>query len=194
MAIRGTASTGFRAPSLQQQHYASSSTIGVIVPPATTTQLYPVQLLPPDNPAAIALGAKPLRPEKSTNYSVGLVAQPISRMNVRSFITSHASGQAVPAGKLATVRGIAFDGGDGIASVEFSSDGGTSWRTAKLGEDLGKFSFREWSLEITPAGKGRADWKVRAVNRTGQSQPMDPLWNPAGYMRNVVETVSVEIA
>jgi iron complex outermembrane receptor protein len=54
----------------------------VIVPPATTTQLYPVQLLPPDNPAAIALGAKPLRPEKSTNYSVGLVAQPLSRMNV----------------------------------------------------------------------------------------------------------------
>ncbi|MBO9546322.1 MAG: TonB-dependent receptor [Caulobacter sp.] len=82
LAIRGTASTGFRAPSLQQQHYASSSTIGVIVPPATTTQLYPVQLLPPDNPAAIALGAKPLRPEKSVNYSVGLVAQPISRMNV----------------------------------------------------------------------------------------------------------------
>jgi iron complex outermembrane receptor protein len=82
LAIRGTASTGFRAPSLQQQHYASSSTIGVIVPPATTTQLYPVQLLPPDNPAAIALGAKPLRPEKSTNYSIGLVAQPLRRMNV----------------------------------------------------------------------------------------------------------------
>lgn len=119
---------------------------------------------------------------------------PISRMNVRSFITSHASGQAVPAGKPVTVRGIAFDGGDGIASVEFSSDGGASWRTANLGEDLGKFSFREWSIEITPAAKGRADWKVRAVNRTGQSQPMDPLWNPAGYMRNVVESVSVEIA
>lgn len=82
LAVRGTASTGFRAPSLQQQHYASSSTIGVIVPPATTTQLYPVQLLPPDNPAAIALGAKPLRPEKSTNYSVGLVAQPLPGLNV----------------------------------------------------------------------------------------------------------------
>jgi iron complex outermembrane receptor protein len=82
LAVRGTASTGFRAPSLQQQHYASSSTIGVIVPPATTTQLYPVQLLPPDNPAAIALGAKPLEAEKSTNYSVGIVAQPLSRMNV----------------------------------------------------------------------------------------------------------------
>jgi iron complex outermembrane receptor protein len=82
LAARGTASTGFRAPSLQQQHYASSSTIGVIVPPATTTQLYPVQLLPPDNPAAIALGAKPLEAEKSVNYSVGLVARPLPRLNV----------------------------------------------------------------------------------------------------------------
>ena len=82
LAIRGTASTGFRAPSLQQQHYASSSTIGVIVPPATTTQLYPVQLLPPDNPAAIALGAKPLRPEKSVNYSIGIVAEPLPRLHV----------------------------------------------------------------------------------------------------------------
>jgi iron complex outermembrane receptor protein len=79
-AIRGTASTGFRAPSLQQEHYGSSSTIGVSFP--TGTVLYPVQLLPPDNPAAIALGAKPLQPETSTSYSVGLVAQPMSGMNV----------------------------------------------------------------------------------------------------------------
>jgi iron complex outermembrane receptor protein len=81
-AVRGTISTGFRAPSLQQEHYGSSSTIGVVVPPATTTQLYPVQLLPPDNPAAAALGAKPLQPEKSTSYSAGLVAQPIPGLNL----------------------------------------------------------------------------------------------------------------
>lgn len=80
-AIRGTISTGFRAPSLQQQHYGSSSTIGVVIPPSTVTQLYPVQLLPPDNPAAAALGAKALEPEKSTSYSVGLVARPIPGMN-----------------------------------------------------------------------------------------------------------------
>jgi sulfite dehydrogenase (cytochrome) subunit A len=32
---------------------------------------------------------------------------------------------------------------------------------------------------------------VRAINRIGQSQPMARLWNPACYMRNVVETVRV---
>ena len=76
-ALRGTVSSGFKAPSLQQEHYASASTIGVILPPATTTSLYPVQLLPPDATAAKALGATPLRPETSTNYSIGFTAQPL---------------------------------------------------------------------------------------------------------------------
>ncbi|MDB5475782.1 MAG: TonB-dependent receptor [Phenylobacterium sp.] len=81
-ALRGTISTGFRAPSLQQEHYGSSSTIGVVLPPSTVTQLYPVQLLPPDNPAAAALGAKPLQPEKSQTYSIGVVARPTANLNL----------------------------------------------------------------------------------------------------------------
>lgn len=79
-AIRATASTGFRAPSLQQQHYGSSSTINVALP-GRPAQLGPSQILPTDNPAAIALGAKPLEPEKSRNYSVGVVLQPLPGLN-----------------------------------------------------------------------------------------------------------------
>jgi iron complex outermembrane receptor protein len=75
-AVRATASTGFRAPSLQQQHYGSASTINVALP-GQPAQLGPSQILPTNNPAAIALGAKPLEPEKSTNYSIGLVMQPL---------------------------------------------------------------------------------------------------------------------
>ncbi|WP_243395597.1 TonB-dependent receptor [Sphingomonas oleivorans] len=82
IALRGTVSTGFRAPTLQQQHYASSSTIGVLIPPSTVTQLYPVRALPVDSPAAVALGATPLKPEKSTNYSAGFVFTAIPALNV----------------------------------------------------------------------------------------------------------------
>jgi hypothetical protein len=32
---------------------------------------------------------------------------------------------------------------------------------------------------------------VRAVNRVGESQPAEPLWNPAGYLRNVIEHIDV---
>lgn len=67
LAFRGTASTGFRAPTLQQQHYSSASTINV------GGVLLPVSALPVDSPAGIALGATALKPERSTNYSAGVV-------------------------------------------------------------------------------------------------------------------------
>jgi sulfite dehydrogenase (cytochrome) subunit A len=119
------------------------------------------------------------------------VTTPIGRFNVRSFITSVGEGAQIPAGRPTTVRGIAFDGGYGIADVGFSSDDGRTWQAADLGKDLGKYSFREWTAPFTPARKGPCSLRVRAVNRIGESQPMTALWNPAGYMRNVVETVRV---
>ena len=72
-----------------------------------------------------------------------------------------------------------------------SVDGGETWKTAKLGEEISRYSFREWKASFTPPKKGAYQLMVRAVNRAGQGQPMQALWNPAGYMRNVVETVQV---
>jgi sulfite dehydrogenase len=120
--------------------------------------------------------------------------KPIARYNVRSFITSLTDGTTVPLARQVTVRGIAFDGGYGITEVLFSSDGGRSWVAAQLGKDLGKYSFREWTVSFTPQKPGVHELKTKATNRIGQSQPLQPLWNPAGYMRNVVETVRVTAA
>jgi DMSO/TMAO reductase YedYZ molybdopterin-dependent catalytic subunit len=119
---------------------------------------------------------------------------PIARFNVRSFITSPAQGATLTAGKSAPVRGIAFDGGYGITNVSVSVDGGRTWQSATLGADNGRYAFREWATTITPARPGPLDLEVRAINRIGQTQPMDALWNPAGYMRNVVETTRVTVA
>jgi DMSO/TMAO reductase YedYZ molybdopterin-dependent catalytic subunit len=116
--------------------------------------------------------------------------RPIGRFNVRSFITSVQDGGRLRAGLPAVVRGIAFDGGQGIREVAYSIDGGQSWRGAKLGADMGRYSFREFTFGFTPE-KGQYDLRVRAWNRSGQSQPMEALWQPAGYMRNVVESVKV---
>jgi len=120
--------------------------------------------------------------------------KPIARFNVRSFITSLADGEKVKAGQPLTVRGIAFDGGHGITEVLFSDDGGKTWRETTLGRDAGRYSFREWTLPFTLARAGAYELKVRASNRIGETQPLEPLWNPAGYMRNVVETVRVTAA
>jgi DMSO/TMAO reductase YedYZ molybdopterin-dependent catalytic subunit len=116
--------------------------------------------------------------------------RPIGRLNVRSFITSLQDRAQVQAGRSIEVRGIAFDGGQGVREVAYSTDGGTTWRSARLGQDLGRYSFREFTFGFTPE-RGTLDLRVRAWNRSGQSQPMEALWQPAGYMRNVVESVKV---
>jgi sulfite dehydrogenase len=114
----------------------------------------------PDDPCAhVAPGTTPKR------------TVPIERFNVRSFLTSHSAGDRIQ------------HSGQGVTST----DGGKHWTTALLGKDLGRYAFREWTLDWRPPTEGAAEILVRATNRLGQSQPLDPLWNPAGYMRNVVE-------
>lgn len=118
---------------------------------------------------------------------------PITRFNVRSFLTSLADGAKIVAGSENTLRGIAFDGGHGIREVLVSDDDGLSWRAATLGANLGRYSFREWTLPFQPKKVGEHRIRTKATNVLGQSQPMEPLWNPSGYMRNVVETVTVTV-
>ena len=137
----------------------------------------------PDNACACVEPGKPVT--KTT---------PISRYNVRSFITSLTDGMQIKAGRETVVRGIAFDGGYGVTEVAFSADGGATWHAAKLGKDMGRYSFREWTAAFTPPRVGNYDLKVRAINRIGQSQPLTALWNPMGYMRNVVETTRIVAA
>jgi sulfite dehydrogenase len=120
--------------------------------------------------------------------------RPISTLAVRSFITSVLNGGTVAAGRTTQLKGIAFDGGTGIKGVEVSVDGGQTWRAATLGKDLGKFSFREWSLPVAFRQKGPAVLMVRATNRGGDVQPTTATWNPAGYRRNVIESTTVTIA
>jgi iron complex outermembrane receptor protein len=70
VALRGTLSTGFRAPSLAQQYFATTSTNlinGALVEAGTFTV---------PSSAAQALGATPLKAEKSRNVSVGLQLTP----------------------------------------------------------------------------------------------------------------------
>jgi sulfite dehydrogenase len=120
------------------------------------------------------------------------VTVPIGRFNVRSFVTSLADGAKVNAGPR-TLKGIAFDGGTGIKQVDVSTDGGNTWTPAKLGTDLGKYSFREWTLPVMLPVGGHL-LKVRATSNGGKMQPDRAIWNPPGYMRNVIETYNVTAA
>jgi hypothetical protein len=119
--------------------------------------------------------------------------RPIGKFKVRSFITSVADGGQIPAGRATVLKGIAFDGGTGIKQVELSTDGGATWAPATLGTDLGRFSFRGWQLPVTLAAGAHA-LQVRATSNAGETQPTQQPWNPSGYQRNVIETVTVRAA
>jgi iron complex outermembrane receptor protein len=70
VAIRGTVSTGFRAPTLAESYYSATN----VSPTSAFVQL------PANSAAAKLLGFSNLGPEKSTNYSAGFVFRPASRL------------------------------------------------------------------------------------------------------------------
>jgi DMSO/TMAO reductase YedYZ molybdopterin-dependent catalytic subunit len=120
----------------------------------------------------------------------GVKMVPISRMVPRSFFTNIADGSSFSAAARLPVRGIAMGGDSGVAKVELSSDGGTSWLPTTLGNDYGKYSFRQWEANVALA-KGDHTLMVRCTNLAGDVQPPAPNWNNSGFMRNVIETVQV---
>jgi DMSO/TMAO reductase YedYZ molybdopterin-dependent catalytic subunit len=124
----------------------------------------------------------------------GMSMIPINRMNPRSFLTNLQAGATIQAGKPTLARGIAFGGDSGVKQVDFSSDGGKTWRAALLGKDSGKYSFRRWEAHFTPTEKGSYTLLVRCTNTNGVAQPDQANWNPAGFMRNVVEAMPVTAA
>ncbi len=119
---------------------------------------------------------------------------PISKMNVRSFIAVPAEGSDVAVKKATEVHGVAFDGGSGIKKVEVSTDGGKTWNDAKLGDDLGKYSFRRFRYAWTPTASGAFRLMCRATNNDGDTQDQTVIWNRSGYMRNNIEHVDVFVS
>lgn len=124
-------------------------------------------------------------------HNQGSETVPISRMNVRSFVTNLSEGSRVNVGQRLVLRGIAFDGGAGIASVAVSTDDQKTWQQARLGKETGRYGFHEWTMDFLPGRRGVYRITSRARNRAGEQQPMKQPWNAQGYRRNVAETISV---
>ena len=71
-AVRGTVSNGFRAPTLAEEYYSATN----VTPTSANVQL------PANSPAAQVAGFRPLQPETSMNYSLGIVMHPIDRLQM----------------------------------------------------------------------------------------------------------------
>ena len=117
---------------------------------------------------------------------------PINRLDLRSLFVRPEPGEKVPRQTPFEIQGLAFDSGQGIKSVEVSTDDGGNWQSAQLDAELGKYSWRRWRLGWTPATSGQYRLRVRAFNRAGEQQTAK-LWNRSGFMRNVIEQTEVEV-
>src|SRR6202046_3615042 len=116
-ALRGTVNNGFRAPTLAEEFY-SSTNVG-----PTTAYIQ----LPPDSAAAAALGLGHLQPEKSIDYSLGVVWRPLPHMSTtldvyQITITNRIVGSGQVAG---AINGVVQPGGTAINDAIAIYSGGT---------------------------------------------------------------------
>jgi iron complex outermembrane recepter protein len=98
-AIRGTVSTGFRAPTLAEEFYTAVN----VSPTSATVQL------PADGAAAKLLGLTNLKPEVSTQYSAGIVAHPLDNLSATVDVYSITLGNRIVTSSTVTSAGGAIN-------------------------------------------------------------------------------------
>jgi len=118
---------------------------------------------------------------------------PVLDIDVNSVVTQPEDGSVAHLGVPLTVRGVAWDSGSGIRTVEVSSDGGQQWHPATLGRDLGRYSFRAWHHTLTPRTRGPMPLMTRATSKAGLTQPEVWTANPAGYHNNSIQAVGITV-
>ncbi len=112
----------------------------------------------------------------------------------RAFVTNLRDGAQATAGSPVAVRGIAFGAIAGSGRWRSPPTVARTWSLGKLGADEGPYSFRRFEGDLPALAAGTHAIKVRCTNTNGLAQPMERVWNGAGFMQNGVETVSLHVA
>ena len=114
--------------------------------------------------------------------SKGDPSQPsVQEMSVKSWINSPVPEDGAQAPGLVQIHGVAFGGMNGIKGVEVSTDGGKTWKAARLvGPDMGKYAWRQFVLQAQ-LPKGSHVLTSRATDDKGNVQPETRGENQSGY-------------
>jgi iron complex outermembrane receptor protein len=158
-ALRGSISNGFRAPSLHQQFFTTTSTNFIAGVPVD------ISTVAVNSPVARALGSKDLKPEKSFNLSGGFTASPLSgltltvdyyniRINDRVVLTENlgAAGSGTAAVNAAVKAVLDANGFNSVGAARFFING---LNTRTEGVD----AVLNWRLPIEGVGK----WTLTAA-------------------------------
>lgn len=115
---------------------------------------------------------------------------PVTDLNVKSVIANPVE-WAAPG--VITVQGVAWSNTSPVAKVEISADAGKTWSPANFTGKPTKYGFRKFTY-TWEAAEGKYTLMSRATNEAGQSQPLEPEWNPNGYLYNAAQPMPVTIS
>jgi len=116
----------------------------------------------------------------------------ITSIPVKAIITQPLQDTHVAAG-IIPIRGAAYAGEAGIASVEVSADSGRTWQSANLiGLDV-PFAWRHWEYLWEAETKGSYTIMARATDTNGKRQPETAQWNVLGYCNTGIQEHALSI-
>ena len=150
LALRGAISTGFRAPSLGQEFFSSTATnflnFGQGLVPVE------VRTLPAESGPAKALGAAPLKAEKSVNGSIGVTIAPISTLNITAdYYNIKIDDRIVLSGNFSGAAMTAF-----LASQGFPGVGSARFFTNAIDTHTGGLDIvTRYAMDLGPYGVTR---------------------------------------
>jgi DMSO/TMAO reductase YedYZ molybdopterin-dependent catalytic subunit len=121
---------------------------------------------------------------------------PVSAMRVKSLMVPpgipdwYTRHRIVDAGAV-QLTGRAWSG-DGVAVTAVSVGVDGTWREALLDPPQGEYAWRRWryTWDATP---GEHLLECRATDARGETQPLEPPWDIAGFGNNAVHRVRVTV-
>jgi DMSO/TMAO reductase YedYZ molybdopterin-dependent catalytic subunit len=127
--------------------------------------------------------------EYNTGSSIVIPGQAPIRNRFRN-LDENFTNNSSPANKRVPIAGIAFGGDKGISKVEVSTDGGITWKTAKIKEPLSRYTWILWTTGFVAEKVENYKIIVRATDKNGEVQSSE-LNNPFPDGATGYHTISV---
>jgi len=119
---------------------------------------------------------------------------PITEMQIKAEIARPAEGETVRANTTVRVSGAAWACDSEIAKVELSTDGGATWKDAKLLGEASLNAWRLWELNWqTPSRPGKQTLMARATDSLGRTQTLHRDPDRGTYMINHLLPIEIEV-
>jgi hypothetical protein len=117
---------------------------------------------------------------------------PVEAMVVKSLIVQPNDEMVVRRGRV-VIEGVAWTGEGRIAGVDVSTDDGRTWRHAELLHEAVPYAWCQWRLLWQAHKTGPYTILSRAIEESGQAQPVASPWNSGGFLWNGMDRVRVRV-